>query len=133
MPEDLGNGPSTGDIKMDLVDRYLNSVGFWLPSAQQDDILAELSEDLRSQIEDREAGLGRPLNEQEMVEVLKQCGDPMLVAGGFLPRQYLIGPPWFPLYQSLIPEKALIPRLQGTGSVGMDRGRPPVLAIPSGP
>ncbi len=83
---------------MDLLNRYLNAVGFWLPKRHQDDILAELSEDIQSQIGDEEAKLGRKLNENELVDILKQRGDPMLVAGRFQPQQYLIGPPWFPLY-----------------------------------
>lgn len=83
---------------MELLDRYLHAVRFWLPSRQQDDILAELSEDLLSQIGDEEARLGRKLNEYELVEILKRRGDPMLVAGRFQPQQHLIGPPWFPLY-----------------------------------
>ncbi len=34
---------------MDLLDRYLQAVGSWLPKAQRDDIVAELSEDIRTQ------------------------------------------------------------------------------------
>ncbi len=83
---------------MELLDRYLNAVGFWLPRRNQNDILAELSEDLQSQIGDKEAKLGRKLNEDELAEILKRCGDPMLVAGRFQPQQHLIGPPWFPIY-----------------------------------
>ncbi len=40
---------------MELLDRYLQAVRFWLPRKQQDDIIAELGEDLRSQIQDRES------------------------------------------------------------------------------
>src|SRR5438309_9276370 len=36
---------------MELLDRYLQAVRFWLPKAQQEDIIAELSSDLRSQID----------------------------------------------------------------------------------
>lgn len=43
-----------------LIDRYLRAVREQLPRGQQDDIIGELSEDLRSQVEDREAELGRP-------------------------------------------------------------------------
>ena len=32
---------------MELIDRYLQAVRFWLPKAQADDIIAELSEDIR--------------------------------------------------------------------------------------
>jgi hypothetical protein len=57
---------------MDLINRYLQAVKFWLPKNQKQDIIAELAEDLRSQIEDREAELGRQLNESEVAELLKQ-------------------------------------------------------------
>ena len=83
---------------MDLVDRYLQAVKFWLPKKQKQDIIAELSEDLRSQIEDREAELGRKLNESEIATLLKQRGRPVLVANRFLPQESLIGPVLFPIY-----------------------------------
>ena len=57
---------------MELLDRYLQAVRFWLPKAQQQDIIAELSSDLHSQIEDRETELGRPLNEAELEAILKK-------------------------------------------------------------
>src|ERR1700724_3595969 len=83
---------------MELLDRYLQAVKFWLPKKQQQDIIAELSEDLRSQIEDREAELGRNLNESEIAALLKQRGRPVLVANRFLPQESLIGPVLFPIY-----------------------------------
>jgi type III secretory pathway component EscS len=82
----------------DLIDRYLQAVGFWLPRAQKQDILAELSEDLRSQLEDREAELGRSLTESEVGDLLKKRGRPIFVAGQFLPQQNLIGPALYPIY-----------------------------------
>ena len=77
---------------MDLVDRYLQAVKFWLPRQQKQDIIAELSEDLRSQIEDRERELGRKLNYSELAGLLKQRGRPVVVANRFLPQESLIGP-----------------------------------------
>ncbi len=87
---------------MDLIERYLQAVRPLLPKAQQDDILAEVSEDLRSQIEDREADLGRELNEDEVAAILKKRGRPVNVASAYLPQQYLIGPTWFPLYKFVL-------------------------------
>ena len=46
---------------MDLIERYLQAVQFWLPKEQKDDIIAELSEDLHAQIEESESALGRTL------------------------------------------------------------------------
>lgn len=83
---------------MEIVDRYLQAVRFWLPERQRDDIAAELSENIRSQIEEREARLGHPLNEVEAAEILKQHGAPLVVANRFRPPQYLIGPTLYPVY-----------------------------------
>jgi hypothetical protein len=83
---------------MQLIDRYLQAVKFWLPRRQQDDIIAELSEDIRSQIEDQESQLGRKLAEPEVEGILKRLGHPVIVAHRFLPQQQLIGPVLFPIY-----------------------------------
>jgi len=83
---------------MQLLDRYLNAVRFWLPGSQKDDIIAELSEDLRSAIADDEEALGRPLTSDDMVELLKRRGHPIVVAGAYLPQRSLIGPALFPIY-----------------------------------
>jgi hypothetical protein len=83
---------------MDLIARYLQAVRFWLPKGQQDDIIAELSQDLHAQIEEREAALGRKLNELEVETLLRRRGSPIQVASQFLPQQSLIGPLLFPIY-----------------------------------
>lgn len=82
----------------DLIDRYLNAVKLWLPRKQQKDILAELAEDLHSQIEDRESALGHPLEEAELVDLLKRRGSPMRVASGYIPEVRLINPAMLPIY-----------------------------------
>jgi hypothetical protein len=87
---------------MELVDRYLHAVKFWLPRKQKDDIIAELSEDLRSQIEEKETELGHKLTDADVEPILKRCGSPMAVAGRFLPQQSLIGPALFPIYSVII-------------------------------
>jgi hypothetical protein len=87
---------------MDLLNRYLQAVKFWLPSSQQDDIAAELSEDIRSQIEEREAALGRKLNDGHLEQILKQRGRPLLVAEKYLPQKSLIGPVLFPAYRFVL-------------------------------
>jgi hypothetical protein len=86
----------------ELLQRYLQAVRFWLPKAQQEDILAELSEDLRSQIDDKETEVGHPLDEAELGAILKKCGNPMRVASRFQSGQYLIGPTWFPIYRFVL-------------------------------
>ena len=44
--------------QMDFLERYLQAVRFLLPKKQRHDIDQELSEELRSQIEEKEAELG---------------------------------------------------------------------------
>jgi hypothetical protein len=92
---------------MELLDRYLQAVRFWLPRSQQDDIIAELSEDIRSEIEEQEAALGRPLQQAEIESILKKHGRPIVVANRYLPQQNLIGPVLFPAYQFVLKMVAL--------------------------
>jgi hypothetical protein len=94
---------------MDILASYLRAVKRSLPRAQSDDIINELSDDLRSQIEEQQSALGRPFRDEEMMAFFKQHGDPMTVA-----RRYrqdhrslslgweLIGPELFPMYLILL-------------------------------
>ena len=94
---------STPKNPMELVDRYLQAVRFWLPKTpRQEDLLAELGEDLRSQIEDKESELGHALDKDEISEILKKCGAPMVVAGRLGPRRHLIGPGLYPIYEFVL-------------------------------
>src|ERR1700719_827769 len=90
---------------MELVDRYLKAVGTYLPADQRDDILRELSEDIRSQIEERESELARPLTEAEQEAILKQRGNPIRLAARYRQEdctvafgRQLIGTALFPFY-----------------------------------
>jgi hypothetical protein len=83
---------------MELLDRYLQAVKKHLPWQRQDDIIAELRANLESQLEDKEAELGRPLTSAEVEAWLKQMGPPMQMAARYQPQQYLIGPALFPTY-----------------------------------
>src|SRR6202790_4110969 len=87
---------------MELLDRYLHAIEFWLPKRESHDIIAELSEDLRSQIEEKEAELGRKLEDAEVEAILKRCGAPLEVALRYRPQQYLIGPTLFPIYRFVL-------------------------------
>jgi hypothetical protein len=91
---------------MDVVDRYLLNVRAFLPGGAQEDFVAELRENIRSQVEDREENLGRPLTEVERIAILRAHGHPLLVAGAYrsdgrrlvLGRE-VIGPALFPFYR----------------------------------
>jgi hypothetical protein len=83
---------------LNLLDRYLYAVSRYLPAQRQGDIVAELATNLHSQMEDKEAELGRPLTEDEQAEVLRRHGHPILVAARYQPHHSLIGPELFPFY-----------------------------------
>ena len=83
---------------MDMLERYLQAVRFFLPRRQQDDIVRELRENLISQLDDREQSLGRTLSDDEVADILRRHGHPMLVAGRYRSQQQLIGPVFFPIY-----------------------------------
>jgi len=94
---------------MQLLDRYLTAVKFWLPQKQREDIAAELAANFQSEIDDRAAELGRPLNDDEVAALLKQQGTPILVASRYQQEhrtvtfgRQLIGPILFPFYWTAI-------------------------------
>src|ERR1043166_7645287 len=92
---------------MELIERYLQAVKFWLPKEQKQDIIAELSEDIYSQVEEKESALGRKLNHLEVEGILLQRGRPVLVANRYQPQRYLIGPVLFPIYTFVLKMIAL--------------------------
>jgi hypothetical protein len=83
---------------MELINRYLQSVKLMLPRKQRNDVIRELSDEILSQVEEKEAGLGRPLNEDEQVALLKKLGHPMLLASRYNKQRYLIDPAIFAIY-----------------------------------
>jgi hypothetical protein len=92
-----------------ILEKYLNSVRSGLIEAQRDDIVQELSENLHAQIEDKENELGRPLQDAEVEEILKQHGHPMVVASRYRQEKWsvafgpeLIGPVVFPFYARVL-------------------------------
>ncbi len=87
---------------MELIDRYLQAVGSALPKSQRDDIVKELSDSILSQVEEREAGLGRPLTEDEQVELLKKLGKPEILASRYRNQQALIAPTVLPIYWKVL-------------------------------
>ena len=83
---------------MEMIERYLQAVKFALPQGEREDIVKELRDSILSQIEEKEATLGRPLTEDEQAELLKKLGSPMQLASRYRKQQYLIGATMFPIY-----------------------------------
>lgn len=94
---------------MELLDRYLKSIRNYLPEGQKDDIIRELEENMRSQMEEKERELGRPLTGAETEAILKAHGHPLIVAGRYRQEEgsfafgkQLIGPTLFPFYLKVL-------------------------------
>jgi hypothetical protein len=92
-----------------LAGRYLRAVARRLPREQRADIVRELAENLREEMEERESELGRPLTTADEEALLKQHGHPLLVAGRYRADQrtvafgrQLIGPALFPFYARVL-------------------------------
>jgi hypothetical protein len=126
---------------MDLIDRYLYAVRRWLPADQQDDVIRELSDDLRSQVEDQEATLGRPLDTAEQTAIVRRWGHPLLLAARYLPQRQLIGPCVFPIYWLVLRLSVSVAVVVHVAAalLPLVSGRPPdevirtFVAIPFGP
>lgn len=111
---------------MDLMQRYLHAVAGHLPKAQADDIVNELRDGLLSCIEEQEARLGRQLNAEEQVALLRERGHPLLVATSYLPQQWVVGPALFPYWrlglQYVLVGAALLHVVQFVLAMGDGRG-----------
>jgi len=83
---------------MQVLDRYLAAIARHLPKAEAADIVAELRENLLSEIEEKEAGLGRKLNAKELDALLTGFGHPLAVAARYRKARYLIGPEIYPFW-----------------------------------
>ncbi len=87
---------------MDLLDRYLQAVKVALPKGNQDDIVQELKDSILSQVEEKEATVGRPVNEDELVEILRKMGSPAQLASRYREQQGLIAPTMMPIYWKVL-------------------------------
>jgi len=83
---------------MELVERYLQAIGQYLPADSRNDILAELRTELLEQMDARAEEWGRPLDEADVAALLKVHGRPEAIALRYLPQRSLIGPSIFPFY-----------------------------------
>jgi len=87
---------------MELLDRYLQAVKKHLPWQRQEDIVAELRANLESQLDEKQAELGRPLTPAEAEAWIRQLGSPVQMAAHYQPQQYLIGPAIYPVYMYVL-------------------------------
>jgi hypothetical protein len=81
-------------MKMSLIDRYIAEVGRHLPEKDRSDIEAEIRSTLEDVIEEKGG-----VNETNIDGVLREFGDPVLLAQKYSPsKRYLIGPYLYDAY-----------------------------------
>lgn len=78
----------------DLVERYVNQVGRYLPGGERKEIQNELRSLIRDQLDDRYKASP---TEDDVVELLLELGDPRRMAASYAGEQYLIGPELYPI------------------------------------
>ena len=87
---------------MKLIDTYVQEIGKYLPAPKRQDIENEILSVLQDTLEDRSQHSDRPIDDEMIVEVLKEYGAPETVASSYLPDRYLVGPRLFPLFMLVV-------------------------------
>jgi hypothetical protein len=77
----------------DLVSRYVQQVGRYLPSKERKEVEAELRSQIQDQLEAQFEGVP---SQADTVAVLAELGDPRKMATSYGSQQYLIGPELYP-------------------------------------
>lgn len=86
----------------DLLERYVYAVASNLPKGERQDVARELRSLIEDMVEER-AGVASPAAEEgALVEVLRDLGQPALVAERYgQPRPYLVGPTYYPIFKTV--------------------------------
>lgn len=85
---------------MNWLARYIDAVKTQLPQQTADDVAAEIRSTLEDEIEARETERGRPLDEAELLELIRSKGHPMQLAAQYHERRTLVDEALFPLYKT---------------------------------
>jgi hypothetical protein len=89
-------------MKNKLIDAYVASVGESLPEKDRADIEAEISSLLRDMIDARAEAEGRAPDDEMVIAVLRDYGEPEKVAASYREPRYLIGPRLFPAFLTVL-------------------------------
>jgi hypothetical protein len=87
---------------MELVNRYISEVGRQLPEKTRADLEKEIRSLIEAALEDRAQKSGRPVDEDMIVEVLKEFGPPDKMAASYQGERYLIGPRLYPVFITVV-------------------------------
>lgn len=83
----------------DLIERYVHQVGRHVPQKERAEITAELRSQIQDQLDDRYEGSPTTDN---IIDTLKELGDPRALALSYGGAQYLVGPGLYPVMMSVL-------------------------------
>lgn len=83
---------------MGLLNNYIAAVRRHLPERMREDVGRELHSTLSDSIDAMEEATGHPLSDEEVADLLKRRGHPLLVASAYRGDRGLVGAQLFPVY-----------------------------------
>jgi uncharacterized membrane protein len=98
---------------MELLDKYVAEIGKHLPRNQRADIEKEIRSTLEDMLEERNQ---TSVNEEAVIDLLKEYGEPRKVAESYIGPRYLISPRIFPTFELVV--KIVLLVLLGVGLFG---------------
>ncbi|MGA2505610.1 MAG: hypothetical protein ABSG01_16130 [Anaerolineales bacterium] len=87
---------------MDLMELYISEVGRRLPQKTRADIEAEIRSALQDLLDERSRAASKPVDDEMVLAVLKEYGDPEKVASSYVGDRYLIGPKLYPTFEKVV-------------------------------
>ena len=87
---------------MNLMELYISEVGRRLPKKTRADIEAEIRSALQDLLDERSRAAGKPADEEMVLAVVKEYGDPEKVAASYEGERYLIGPQLYPTFIKVV-------------------------------
>lgn len=87
---------------MKWLERYVDAVKTYLPNNLKQDVSDELLADLQDECDDKAEQQGRPVNEEEVHQILLRRGHPITVAASYHPRKTLVSEELFPFYTQVL-------------------------------
>lgn len=87
---------------MDLMELYVSEVGRRLPQKTRNDIEAEIRSALQDLLDERSRAASKPVDDDMVLSVLKEYGDPEKVASSYVGDRYLIGPKLYPTFEKVV-------------------------------
>jgi hypothetical protein len=93
---------------MGVLSNYVAAVKHHLPLKMREDVGEELHSTLSDSIEAMEDATGRPLSNEEIGDLLKRRGHPLLVASAYRGDRSLVGAQLFPVYVRVLKAALMI-------------------------